>query len=96
MKGAQPVIQKSAEIQQAADERLKAGMMYVNALRKADDPRAKDAFNQMMDGFPQELKDGYFDNPDVRGLGKMVGAKVPPESPQPRDPFDRSHQTIII
>jgi len=77
MKAYEPILQKSQEIQHAADEKMEVGLNYARDLAKAGDPRAKDVFTQTFDSLPDEMKKSYVLNPDIRAVAKSLGITLP-------------------
>jgi len=77
MQPVEPWQRKQEMIQQAADTKVAAHMLYAAALATAGDPRAKAQFNAAFKGFLQSDIDRYANDPDVVSVGKLVGATVP-------------------
>jgi hypothetical protein len=67
---------KQQIIQQAADTKVAAHLLYAQALAKAGDPRARAQFDSAFKGFSQSDMSRYANDPDVVNTGNLVGINV--------------------
>jgi hypothetical protein len=87
-----PIEAANTDVQLAAERKMEAGMMYVNLLHQAGDPRALTVFNKIISDATPEVKKAYLSNSDFCSLGKQVGADVP----QPEGVLPPKHKTGVV